>query len=90
MYGKVKIVRNNYIASLPWHTSSSNNWNNSSLKTLLNSGDYYNRKNSYATIGLTDQSKELIADATWKLGGTQSYSSYNVRNYYSQERSTYV
>ena len=88
--GKVKIVRNNYIASLPWHTSSSNNWNNSSLKTLLNSGDYYNRRNSYATIGLTDQSKELIADATWKLGGTQSYSSYNVRNYYSQERSTYV
>ena len=34
--GKIKIIRNESIGSMQWHSTRSNNWDNASLKTYLN------------------------------------------------------
>ena len=73
---RLKIVRSEPIGYLSWDTSDFmvnrgfgvNEWNQADLMELMNTGDYYNRQNSYSTIGLTNEAKELIGNAKWYLG----------------------
>lgn len=98
---RIKLIRTNSIGNYAWDnkpagtgssldsSKGSNNWTDSPLKEMLNSGVYYNRtsgecpSDSYgATIecdftdnGLTIEAKNQIDDITWNLGGMPYYSS---------------
>ncbi len=65
---RMKLVRNTGIGNSSWDSAKLNNWSTSSLMTLLNSGEYYNRTGDYSTIGLNDISKSMISNAKWYLG----------------------
>ena len=67
----------------------SNDWSESALMKVLNNGAYWNRTSGtcpsggngatkscdFSSNGLTEESKALIEDAVWNLGGTASYES---------------
>ena len=64
-----------------------NDWSTTSLYTLLN-GDYYNRSGSYASVGLTPESKGLMVDANWyytPIG--DELREYTTSAWYTNERS---
>ena len=64
---------------MKWNSSSSNNWNNASLKTYLN-GEYYN--------SIESTSKEMISEETYYLGGATSSNreTLTASGYYNAER----
>ena len=93
---KAKIVRNK-IGGVAWDykTSSSykNDWTTSTLMTMLNSGDYYNRTGTYASNGLTSVAKNQISSTKWYLGNvvwTSNVGYGTTKEIYTQERSTSV
>ena len=69
--------------------NGSNDWTDSALMEVLNNGAYYNRTNGtcpygsngittscdFSTNGLTEETKFLIADTYWNLGGINSLTS---------------
>ena len=85
----------------------SNDWTDSALMEVLNNGAYWNRTSGtcpygsngatiscdFSSIGLTEESKSLIGDAVWNLGGTASYQSSSnglPSHFYGYERGTTV
>ena len=85
---KVKIIRDS-IGTSYWNTAASNNWVSSSLKDMLNIGDYYNRSGSYTSTGLLEASKNQISTTKWFLGNAPAGTTYgNARVTFTQERST--
>ena len=57
-----------------WATITNGNYSNSltsgaSLMKLLNSGDWWNRTNTYANYGLTEKTKSYITTSRYYLGG---------------------
>ena len=85
---KVKIIRDS-IGTSYWNTAASNNWVSSSLKDMLNIGDYYNRSGSYTSTGLLETSKNQISTTKWFLGNAPASTTYgNTRATFTQERST--
>ena len=91
---RVKIIRNESIGDIAWDDDDINDWSTASLQQLLNSGDYYNRTGSYTSIGLTEESKNMISDSKWYLGGVGDIDNTNYdltsRKYYEGERGTEV
>ena len=77
--GKIKIIRNASLGNMQWNSSSSNNWNNASLKTYLN-GEYYN--------SIEATSKGMISEETYYLGGATSSNdtTLTASGYYNAER----
>ena len=74
---RVKIIRYEPIDNLAWDSSNSTDWSGSSLQTYLNS-EYYNL--------LTTESKELIGDAYWNLGGSSTHDDVTASMFYTRER----
>ena len=97
---RLKIIRNKPIGTYSWDnkasgtgssTSSygSNDWSDSALQQVLNSGAYYNRTSGecpyggkgattscdFSNNGLTEEAKSMISNAKWNLGGTANYTS---------------
>ena len=97
---RLKIIRNEPIGKYSWDnkatgtgssTSSygSNDWSDSALQQVLNSGAYYNRTSGecpyggkgattscdFSNNGLTEEAKSMISNAKWNLGGTANYTS---------------
>ena len=85
----------------------SNDWTDSALMEVLNNGAYWNRTSGtcpygqngatkscdFSSNGLTEESKSLIGDAVWNLGGTASYMSASnglPSHFYGYERGTTV
>lgn len=58
----IKIMKNDSIGSYSWNILGENNWQNSQLKELLNTGDYWN--NSINNI-----TKNMIAEVIWNTNG---------------------
>lgn len=89
----IKLIRAESMGKIQWdsvNTSSGrNNWSTSSLQTLLNNGDYYNRTNTYSSIGLTDDAKTMISNIVWNIGGTHS-GNLTAAITYTDERGTTV
>jgi len=93
---RLKIIRNSYIGSYSWDTSTYNDnlgineWKQSDLKILLNDGDYYNRTNSLSSVGLTTESKDMILNAKWYLGAAVPFGTTNMTAdlMYTYERGT--
>ena len=111
---RMKIVRNESIGTYSWDNKpagvgsstseyGSNDWTDSALMEMLNSGPYWNRttgtcpsgrngatkKCDFSKIGLTNQAKELISDAMWNLGGHTTVA-ISTKDFYYAERSDNV
>ena len=89
----IKIIRNDSIGNIAWDSADTNNWSTASLQKTLN-GDYLNGSGSYAATGIkNDTTRYMIANVTWKLGGTNSYTSTSdglASHWYGYERGTTV
>ena len=88
---RLKIIRDESIGQYSWDNKlegigssisdfGSNDWSDSTLQVVLNSGDYYNRINGecpdgmngatpcdFSTTGLTEEAKSMIGNAVWNL-----------------------
>ena len=89
----VKLIRNDSIGKISWDSANKNDWSTASLEKTLN-GDYLNGSGSYASTGIkNDTTRNMIASATWKLGGTANYQSASdglASHWYGYERGTTV
>ena len=85
----VKLIRSNSLGDIAWNSANTNDWSTASLQTTLN-GDYLNGSGSYASSGIkNDTTRNMIANAIWKLGGTADYTSASnglVSHFYGYER----
>ena len=77
-----------------------NDWSTSALQTLLNSGAYYNRTSGecpyggngattpcdFSTTGLTEETKLMIDNAVWNLGGSDTSDNVTTAMFYERER----
>ena len=97
---RLKIIRNESIGEYSWDNKAngtgssesiygSNDWTDSALQIVLNSGVYYNRTSgecpygqngatttcNFTESGLKDNAKNMIENAVWNLGGVSSNSS---------------
>ncbi len=102
---RLKIIRDESIGWYSWDNKASdtgsstsifgsNDWSDSALQIVLNSGAYWNRTSGacpydsngatitcdFSNNGLTDVAKSMMDDAVWNLGGLSSNS--NDLNYY--------
>ena len=75
--GTLKIIKNEAIGNMAWNSAGSNDWNNSSLKTYLNS-TYYN--NFYSA------SKEQVVSHNFSIGSV-SYNNKDLASQISSENS---
>jgi len=113
---RIKLIREESLGNYSWDnkiagdgssssSNGSNDWTDSRLKDVLNSGAYYNRTSGecpygqggilmacdFSSNGLTAEAKSMIGKAKWYLGGiNSSYSSYNTSQYYGYERESTV
>ena len=97
---RLKIIRSEPIGKYSWDNKAtgtgssispngSNNWSDSTLQQVLDSGAYWNRTSGecpygqsgattpcdFTNNGLTEEAKSMISDAKWNLGGTASFES---------------
>ena len=85
----------------------SNDWSDSALQKVLNEGAYWNRTTGecpygenggtttcdFSNTGLSEEAKNMIENALWKLGGTSSYTSSSnglVSHWYAYEKDMVV
>ena len=112
---RLKIIRDEPIGKYSWDNKASgtgssdsqygsNDWSDSALQIVLNSGAYYNRtsgecpygQNGVTTIcdfsnnGLTETAKAMISNAKWNLGGSSTYQDVTASMFYERERGTTV
>ena len=111
---RVKIIRDEPIGQYSWDNKAngvgssisdygSNDWSDSALQIVLNSGAYYNRTSGecpygqngattscdFSESGLTEEAKAMISNAVWNLGGVSSI--VNLTSiFYTSERGTTV
>ena len=76
-----------------WATVTSGNYSNSltsgaSLMKLLNSGDWWNRTNTFANYGLTEKAKSYITTSRYYLGGYNNSKGVMTNQFYAYERGT--
>ena len=86
---RLKIIRDEPIGNYSWDNkeNGSNDWSDSALQTILNSGAYWNRTSGdcpsgrygattscdFTSTGLTEEAKTMISNAKWNLGGTANF-----------------
>ena len=112
---RLKIIRDEPIGNYSWDnkasgtgsstsSSGSNDWSDSALQQVLNSGAYYNRTSGecpygqngattscdFSTNGLTEEAKTMISNAKWNLGGSSTYDDVTASMFYERERGTIV
>ena len=76
-----------------WATITNGNYSNSltsgaSLMKLLNSGDWWNRTNTFANYGLTEKAKSYITTSRYYLGGYNTSQGVMTNQFYTYERGT--
>ena len=74
-----------------WAIITNGNYSNSltngaSLMKLLNSGDWWNRTNTYANYGLTEKAKSYIITSRYYLGGYNRFQEVSTNQFYVYER----
>ena len=86
----VKLIRSDSLGNIAWDSANTNNWSTASLQTALN-GDYLNGSGTYASTGIkNDNTRNMIANVTWKLGGSSTYDDVTASMFYERERGTTV
>ena len=111
---RVKIIRDEPIGNYSWDNKASgtgssdsnfgsNNWSDSALQIVLNSGAYYNRTSGncpngnngatttcdFSSNGLTEEAKSMIGEVIWSLGGLSSTAN-TLSTLYASERGSNV
>ena len=111
---RLKIIRDESIGEYSWDNKASgtgsstseygsNDWSDSALQQVLNSGAYWNRTSGecpsgangattacdFTNTGLTSDAKSLISNAVWNLGGID-LAFYPTPTFYTAERGTAV
>ena len=111
---RLKIIRDEPIGEYSWDNKTSgtgssdsnygsNDWSDSALQIVLNTGAYYNRTSGecpyggngstvvcdFSSTGLTEEAKSMIDNAVWHLGGLSSYSNLT-STFYTSERGATV
>ena len=85
----IKLIRSNSLGDIDWDNANTNNWRTASLQKILN-GYYLNGSESYASNGIKNNTtRNMIANVTWKLGGTANYTSASnglASHFYGYER----
>ena len=112
---RLKIIRDEPIGEYSWDNKASgtgssdsiygsNDWRDSALQHVLNSGAYYNRTSGecpngqdgvtttcdFSSNGLTSDAKAMVSKVLWNLGGTENYKIAITKDWYSYERGTTV
>ena len=112
---RLKIIRSEPIGNYSWDNKASgvgsstseygsNDWSDSTLQTVLNSGAYWNRTTGecpygqngattpcdFSSTGLTEEAKSMISNAIWNLGGAISDTTNTTKKFYENERETIV
>ena len=86
----IKIIKINSLGDIAWDSADTNNWSTASLQKTLN-GDYLNGSGSYASTGIkNDTTRNMIANVTWKLGGSSTNNDVTASMFYERERGTTV
>ena len=86
----VKLIRSDSLGNIAWDSANTNDWSTASLQTTLN-GDYLNGSGSYASTGIkNDTTRNMIANVTWKLGGSSTNNDVTASMFYERERGTTV
>jgi len=86
----IKIIRSDSLGKIAWDSADTNDWSTASLQTTLNC-DYLNGSGSYASSGIkNDTTRNMIANVTWKLGGSSTYKDVTPSMFYERERGTTV
>ena len=86
----VKLIRNDSLGNIAWDSANTNNWSTASLQTTLN-GDYLNGIGSYTSNGIkNDNTRNMIENVTWKLGGSSTDDDVTASMFYERERGTTV
>ena len=86
----VKLIRSDSLGNIAWDSANTNDWSTASLQTTLN-GDYLNGSGSYASSGIkNDTTRNMIANVTWKLGGSSTNNDVTASMFYERERGTTV
>ena len=86
----IKIIRSNSLGNIAWDSADTNNWSTASLQKTLN-GDYLNGSGNYTSDGIkNDTTRNMIANVTWKLGGSSTYDDVTASMFYERERGTTV
>ena len=108
---RIKIIRSEPIGNYSWDNKvngagsstsqyGSNDWSDSTLQQVLNSGAYYNRTRGecpygqngatttcdFSNTGLTETAKSMISNAVWSLGGSSTYNNGTAGMFYERER----
>ena len=86
----VKLIRSYSLGYIAWDSANTNNWRTASLQKTLN-GDYLNGRGLYASDGIkNDTTRNMIANVTWKLGGSRTFGDVTASMLYERERGTTV
>ena len=97
----VKLIRNETLDVLAWHSSEKNDWSVATLQQTLNNGylnatdstcNFYedNTKTCYfSETGINSTARNMIESVIWNLGGTSSRSA-TADSFYTAERGTMV
>ena len=86
----IKLIRSDSLGTIAWDSDNTNNWSTASLQKTLN-GNYLNGSGSYASSGIkNDITRNMIANVTWKLGGSSTYDDVTASMFYERERGTTV
>ena len=108
---RLKIISDEPIGKYSWDNKASgtgsstnnygsNDWSDSPLQQVLNSGAYYNRTSGecpngingattscdFSTTGLTEEAKSMIGNAVWNLGGSSINNDVTASMFYEKER----
>ena len=98
----VKLIRNETLDGLAWHSSNNNNWSSAKLQQTLNNG-YLNATDStcnvystsvtktcyFSETGINSTARNMIESVVWNLGGASSNSA-TADSFYTAERGTTV
>ena len=97
----VKLIRNETLDVLAWHSSDKNDWSVATLQQTLNNG-YLNATDStcnfyrsytktcyFSETGINSTARNMIESVVWNLGGTSSTSA-TADSFYTAERGTMV
>ena len=79
---RLKIIKDEPLGNMAWDSGNKNDWTKASSQIYLN-GEYYN--------SLTSESKSLVGDTYWNIGGTANYTSASnglASHFYGYERGT--
>ena len=84
----VKLIRDESLGKLEWNEKNINQWNDIyGVSHILNT-DYLNQIGDYTSLGINLETREMIENATWEVGGKTTDENTTSEEFYIAERNT--